>query len=107
MGWFWLALAGICEIAWTSSLKSTDGFSRLWPSVFVVITGLMSLVFLAFATRTIPTSTAYVIWGAIGTVGLVLIGMIWQNESRDIARLVCIGFVIIGVIGLKWLTPSQ
>ena len=101
MAWVYLLLASAVEIAWAMGLKSTQGFTRLWPSVYVLTTGTLSVVLLAQATKNLPIGTAYAVWTGIGAVGTVVFGMIMYNEPRDAARLVCIALIIAGVIGLN------
>jgi quaternary ammonium compound-resistance protein SugE len=106
MAWFSLFIAGLFEIGWAIGLKYTDGFSKLWPSVWTVAAMIVSLIFLEYALRTLPVGTAYAIWVGIGAVGTAIMGMWLFNESRDIARIVCLMLIVAGVIGLKFVTPS-
>ena len=101
MAWFYLLLASAFEVAWAIGLKSTQGFTRLWPSVYVLATGTASVVLLAQATKQLPIGTAYAVWTGIGAVGTAGLGMILFSESRDAARLACIALIIAGVIGLR------
>jgi quaternary ammonium compound-resistance protein SugE len=106
MAWISLFIAGLFEIGWAIGLKYTDGFSKLWPSVWTVAAMIVSLVFLEYALRTLPVGTAYAIWVGIGAVGTAIMGMWLFNESREIARIVCLLLIVAGVIGLKFVTPS-
>jgi quaternary ammonium compound-resistance protein SugE len=106
MAWFSLFIAGLFEIGWAVGLKYTDGFSKLWPSVWTIAAMIVSLVFLEYALRTLPVGTAYAIWVGIGAVGTAIMGMWLFNESRDIARILCLMLIVAGVIGLKFVTPS-
>lgn len=99
--WLVLLVAGLCEIAWAVGLKYTEGFSRLWPSVWTVAAMLASVVLLAWSLRTLPVGTAYAVWTGIGAVGTALLGMFLFGESREVARLVCIGLIVAGILGLK------
>ncbi|MCL4524876.1 MAG: quaternary ammonium compound efflux SMR transporter SugE [Acidobacteria bacterium] len=101
MAWFYLLLAGAFEVAWAIGLKSTQGFTRLWPSVYVLATGTASVVLLAQATKHLPIGTAYAVWTGIGAIGTATLGMILFGESRAAARLACIAMIVAGVIGLK------
>jgi len=103
--WFSLAIAGVFEVAWAVGLKYTDGFSRLWPSVFTLGAMAISVYFLAVAIRTIPLGTGYAVWTGIGAAGTVILGIILFAESANLLRLVCIGLIISGIVGLK-LTSS-
>ena len=106
MAWFSLFVAGLFEIGWAIGLKYTDGFSKLWPSVWTIVSMIVSLLFLEYALRTLPVGTAYAVWVGIGAVGTAILGMWLFNESRDIARVVCLLLIVAGVIGLKLVTPS-
>lgn len=106
MAWFSLFIAGLFEIGWAIGLKYTDGFSKLWPSVWTIAAMIASFLFLEYALRTLPVGTAYAIWVGIGAVGTAILGMWLFNESRDIARIVCLMLIVTGVIGLKVVTPS-
>jgi quaternary ammonium compound-resistance protein SugE len=101
MAWVYLLLAGVFEVAWAMGLKSTQGFTRLWPSVYVLAMGTSSVILLGQATKHLPIGTAYAVWTGIGAIGTVLLGMILYDEPRDAARLVCMGLIIAGVIGLR------
>ncbi|MBK8009178.1 MAG: quaternary ammonium compound efflux SMR transporter SugE [Rhizobiales bacterium] len=106
MAWISLFIAGLFEIGWAIGLKYTDGFSKLLPTVWTVAAMVVSLAFLEYALRTLPVGTAYAIWVGIGAVGTAIMGMWLFNESREIARIVCLMLIVAGVIGLKVVTPS-
>ena len=106
MDWVYLLVAGAFEIVWASSLKYTDGFTRLWPSVGTVATMSVSMVCLALALRTIPIWTAYTIWTGIGAVGTTIMGVALFNEPRDLDRLFFIFVIIAGIAGLKLSSPA-
>lgn len=101
MAWIYLLLAGAFEVAWAIGLKSTQGFTRLWPSVYVLGTGTASVILLAQAAKQLPIGTAYAVWTGIGAIGTAALGMVLFGESRDAARLVCMALIIAGVVGLK------
>ena len=101
MAWFALFAAGLFEIAWTVSLKQSHGFTRLWPSVFSVVTMSASFWLLSNAIRTIPLGAAYAVWTGVGTVGAVIAGMVAFGESTSASRLVCIALILAGVAGLR------
>ncbi len=104
MAWLSLFIAGLFEIAWAIGLKYTDGFSRLWPSLATLVAMVLSVVLLEYALRTLPVGTAYAIWVGIGAVGTAVLGMILFGESREPLRLVCLGLIVAGVVGLKVVT---
>jgi quaternary ammonium compound-resistance protein SugE len=94
------------EIAWAVGLKYTEGFTRLWPSVWTGVALVVSMVLLAAAVRTLPLGTAYAIWTGIGAVGTAALGIVLFGESASAARLACIGLIVAGIVGLK-LTSSD
>lgn len=105
MAWTHLLIAGFLEIFWAISLKYTDGFSRLWPSMLTIAGMIASFYFLALALKTIPVGTGYAIWTGIGAAGTAILGIILFSEPASWPRLLCIGVIVTGIIGLK-LTSS-
>jgi quaternary ammonium compound-resistance protein SugE len=101
MAWFYLVVAGIFEIGWAIGLKYTEGFSRLWPSVGTVIAMTLSFWFLALSLRTIPIGTGYAVWTGIGATGTAILGMFLFEESSDLQRVLSIGAIVAGIVGLK------
>ncbi len=99
--WFLLLLAGISEIVWAVGLKYTDVFSRLWPSAGTLAMMAVSVVLLALALKQIPLGTGYAVWTGIGAVGTAIVGIVAFNESRDLMRLLFIGLIVAGIVGLK------
>ena len=102
MAWIYLLIAGVLEVQWAVTMKYTEGFSKLWPSVFCVLGMAASVYFLALAQKTLPLGTSYAIWTGIGAVGAAVCGMILFNEPRDIARILCILLIVAGILGLKF-----
>ena len=105
MPWINLAIAGILEVFWAISLKYTEGFSKLWPSLFTIVGMIASFYFLAQALKVIPVGTGYAIWTGIGAAGTDILGIILFGESATPARVACITVIVAGIIGLK-LTSS-
>jgi quaternary ammonium compound-resistance protein SugE len=101
MAWTYLLIAGLLEIGWAVGLKYTDGWTRLWPSIVTLATMAASLYCLAQAVRVIPVGTGYAIWTGIGAVGTAILGIVLFSESAAPARLVCIGLIVAGILGLK------
>jgi quaternary ammonium compound-resistance protein SugE len=99
--WVMLLIAAGLEIVWAIGLKYTEGFTRLWPSVGTVLAMAASMYLLARAATGLPIGTAYAVWTGIGAVGTAIVGMLLLNEPRDWARVLCIGLIILGVVGLK------
>lgn len=106
MQWLFLSIAGIFEVCWAISLKYSQGFTRLVPSIVTIVGMIASFYFLSLALKNLPLGTAYAIWTGIGTVGTVILGIIFFKEPIDITRLICIGFIIIGIVGLKLVSPN-
>ncbi len=99
--WTWLFVAGLFEIVWALGLKYSDGFSKLLPSIVVVVAAAVSFWLLALAMRVLPAGTAYAVWTGIGAAGTALFGIVLLGESANAMRLICIGLIVAGVLGLK------
>jgi quaternary ammonium compound-resistance protein SugE len=104
MAWFTLFAAGLMEIAWAIGLKYTEGFSRLIPSVLTLASMAASMVLLGLALKTLPIGTAYAVWTGIGAVGTAILGIWLFGEPATAARLLCIGLIVSGIVGLKLVT---
>ncbi|MGE0258771.1 MAG: quaternary ammonium compound efflux SMR transporter SugE [Alphaproteobacteria bacterium] len=104
MAWLVLIVAGLFEIGWAVGLKYTEGFTRLWPTLGTVASMIISLGLLGLALRVLPLGTAYAIWTGVGTVGTALLGIVLFHEAADPTRLVCIGLIVAGIIGLRLVT---
>ena len=106
MAWIYLIIASLFEVAWAIGLKYTEGWTKLYPSLFTMSGMLASFYFLSLAVNALPIGTAYAIWTGIGAVGTALLGIVLFGESRDLARLLCIGLILAGIIGLKLTAPA-
>jgi quaternary ammonium compound-resistance protein SugE len=106
MAWIILFVAGLFEIGWAIGLKYTDGFTRPLPTALTVASMIVSIGLLGLALKTLPVGTAYAIWTGIGTVGTVALGIILLGESASALRLACIGLIVVGILGLKLVSPE-
>ncbi len=101
MAWGYLFIAAVFEIGWAVGLKYSHGFTKLWPSVFTLLSMVASMSLLAVAVRTIPIGTGYAVWTGIGAAGTALLGMWLFAEPATAARLFFLGLSVAGIIGLK------
>ncbi|MCT7487304.1 quaternary ammonium compound efflux SMR transporter SugE [Aliarcobacter cryaerophilus] len=104
MSWTILFLAGIFEIFWAVGLKYSDGFTKLFPTIFTIVTMIISFYLLSLALKALPIGTAYAVWVGIGTVGTVITGIMLFGESMTLIRVISILFILIGIVGLKFTT---
>jgi quaternary ammonium compound-resistance protein SugE len=101
MAWFILFLAGLFEVAWAGGMKASNGFTRMGPSVFTLVTLAASMGLLAASLKTIPISIAYPVWTGVGAVGTVIVGAMFFREEMSISRAIYVLFILIGIIGLR------
>ncbi|SFM52315.1 quaternary ammonium compound efflux SMR transporter SugE [Rugamonas rubra] len=101
MTWIILVLAGLLEVAWAVGLKYTEGFTRPLPTALTLAAMAGSIGLLGLALRHLPLGTAYAIWTGIGTVGTVIFGIAVLGEAANPLRLLCIGMIVGGIVGLK------
>lgn len=101
MAWVYLFVAGIFEIVWAVALKYSEGFTRLWPAVIVVIAMAASILLLSLALKVLPLGIAYPIWTGIGAAGTVILGIMLFDESRDVLKILFILMIIAGIVGLR------
>jgi len=107
MAWFLLIIAGLLEVFWTAAMKQSHGFTRLWPSVWMCVGTVASFGLLTVATRTLPLGTAYAVWTGIGVAGSVITGIVLFSESADLRRLACVSLILLGIVGLRFLSKSD
>jgi quaternary ammonium compound-resistance protein SugE len=105
MAWLILFVAGLFEVGWAVGLKYTEGFTKLWPSVWTAASMAASIFLLALALRTIPLGTGYAVWTGIGAMGTVIFGIVYLGESTDLLRMASIALILIGLVGLKLASP--
>ena len=106
MAWVLLLVAGLLEVGWAIGLKYTEGFTRLWPSVLTLAAMLGSVVLLGVAMKSLPVGTSYAIWVGVGAVGTAILGILLFGEPANAGRLVSLGLILAGIVGLKLATPT-
>ncbi len=106
MSWLVLIIAGLFEVGWAIGLKYTDGFTRLWPTLGTATAMVISVALLGVAMKELPVGTAYAVWTGVGAVGTVILGIILFGDPASAGRLICVGLIISGIIGLKVLSPA-
>ncbi|ODS02633.1 hypothetical protein AUC71_14355 [Methyloceanibacter marginalis] len=107
MSWAYLLLAGLFEIGFASTLKLTEGFTKLWPTLIFAACILLGFLFLEKSLKEIPLGTAYAIWTGIGVAGTAIVGILVYKEPATALRLFFIVTLIGSIIGLKYATPTQ
>ena len=105
MSWTYLFIAGVFEIVWAIGLKYTQGFTRPLPSIITIAGMIVSFYFLSLATKVLPIGTAYAIWTGIGAVGAIILGVILFKEPFDLPRMLFMSLIVIGIIGLRFVSP--
>ena len=106
MNWFILFIAGLFETAWAVGMKYSDGFTKLYPSIFTIVTMSLSVYLLSVSLKTLPVGTAYAVWTGIGAVGTAIMGIILFGESKELIRIFFIFLIIAGIIGLRVFTTE-
>ncbi|UHQ98065.1 multidrug efflux SMR transporter (plasmid) [Natrinema zhouii] len=101
MAWYILIIAALFEIGWAIGLEYSDGFSKPIPTFGTIIALLISMILLAQAVKELPIGTAYAVWTGIGAVGTALLGMILFDEPVSFFRILFIGVIVIGIVGLN------
>lgn len=101
MAWLLLIIAGLLEVGWAIGLKYTEGFTRPVPTVATVAAMVASVGLLGVAMKTLPVGTAYAVWVGVGAVGTAALGMVLFEEPATVGRLVSLGLIVAGIVGLK------
>jgi quaternary ammonium compound-resistance protein SugE len=99
--WIVLLIAGIFETVWAISMKYSQGFTKLFPSVLTIVFTLISMGLLAYSLKTLPVGSAYAVWTGIGAIGTVVLGIYLFDESRDFLRMFFIFLIVVGIVGLR------
>ncbi|MEE2879060.1 MAG: quaternary ammonium compound efflux SMR transporter SugE [Pseudomonadota bacterium] len=106
MAWIVLFIAGLLEVVWAFSMKQSAGFTRLVPSLVMLVAMIGSFALLAWSMRVLPLGTAYTVWTGIGAVGALVLGIVFLGESLNAMRLVAAGMIIGGLVLMRLSTPS-
>lgn len=101
MAWIYLVIAGVLEVVWSYTMKQSEGFSRLWPSIITILTMIGSFGLLALGMRSLPLGTAYTIWTGIGAVGAFIVGIAVLGEQASVARIVASVLIVSGLVTMK------
>ncbi len=101
MNWVILIIAGVFETGWAIGLKYTEGFTRLWPTDWTVLSMIISLWLLGIAVKSLPIGTAYGVWVGVGAVGTLVLGIVLLGEPVTLGRMFSAALIIAGIVGLK------
>ena len=104
--WIILSIAILLEVFGTVSMKLSDGFTKLWPSIFIFVFYAASFVALTFAIKKIEISVAYAVWSGVGTALIALIGILYFKEAATMLKFASIFLIVAGVVGLKFSSSS-
>ena len=107
MAWILLIIAGLFETVWVVSLKYSQGFTKLWPSVITIVAMAISIYLLAIAMKSLPLGTSYAVWTSIGAIGAVIFGVVFFGESKDLLKIVFVAMIIGGIVGLKVISSKE
>jgi quaternary ammonium compound-resistance protein SugE len=101
MAWVYLTIAGLLEIVWSSAMKHSMGFTRVWPTVISLIGMVASMVLLSISMKTLPLGTAYSVWTGIGAVGAFIFGIAALGEQASVGRIVAAALIVSGLVLMK------
>jgi quaternary ammonium compound-resistance protein SugE len=107
MAWILLIIAGLFETVWVVSMKYSEGFTKLWPSVITIVAMAISIYLLAIAMKSLPLGTSYAVWTSIGAIGAVIFGVVFFGESKDLLKIVFVAMIIGGIVGLKVISSKE
>ncbi|UNK78889.1 multidrug efflux SMR transporter [Sphingopyxis granuli] len=106
MAWVYLAIAGILEIVWAYSMKQSDGFTRLGPSLVTLVAMTASFGLLSLSMKALPLGTAYMIWTGIGAVGAFVVGVVVLGEAMSAMRIAAAVLIVCGLLLMKLASPA-
>ncbi len=105
LAWTLLLLAGLLEVVWVMTMKASAGFTRPGWAVATMVAAGLSFWLLGLAMKLLPAGTAYPVWVGIGAVGAFIFGIVFFHEPAGLARIACVGLIVLGIVGLKLLSP--
>lgn len=105
MHWLLLVLAGLFEVGWAIGLKYTEGYTRPIPTLLTIAAMVISVWLLGLAMKSLPVGTSYAVWVGVGAVGTAILGIVLFNEPASAGRLISLGLIVAGIVGLKLATP--
>jgi quaternary ammonium compound-resistance protein SugE len=105
MAWLYLLIAGLLEVVWAFSMKQSEGFTRLGPSLVTLVAMVASFGLLSLSMKTLPLGTAYTIWTGIGAIGAFVVGILWLNEGVHPMRVAAAGLIVAGLVLMR-LAPT-
>lgn len=101
MAWIWLFIGGVFEVGFTTSLRFVDGFRNTGWTIAFLVSVAISMALLELAARSIPMGTAYAVWGGIGAIGTVAVGILWFDEPATLVRMLLILLIVAAIAGLR------
>ena len=101
MAWVYLTIAGLLEIVWSSAMKDSAGFSKLWPTIISLVGMVASMILLSMAMKTLPLGTAYSVWTGIGAVGAFIFGIVILGEPASVGRIAAAVLIVSGLVLMK------
>ena len=104
MKWIILAVASASEVSWAIAMKYSDGFTRILPTIWVLVGSVLSVFFLSIAVKQLPLGMSYAIWTGVGTVGTTVLGIFLFKEMITVPQAICLALIIVGVVGLRLVT---
>jgi quaternary ammonium compound-resistance protein SugE len=105
LAWVYLIVAGLLEVVWAFSMKASEGFTRLVPTIITLVAMVFSFGLLAMAMRSLPLGTAYTIWTGIGAVGAFILGIVVLGEAVTVMRVTAAALIVSGLILMKLSSP--
>ena len=106
MAWIYLVIAGVLEIIWAFSMKQSEGFSKLVPSLVTLVTMIASFALLSLSMKSLPLGTAYTIWTGIGAVGAFVVGIVVLGEQANAMRIGAAVLIVSGLVLMKLSSPA-